>query len=238
MDPIKWEQDQEAKRALAEEENENEPVDELDEDGEEVEEDIEKPKAKKRKRESEKKQKPKEPKDSSKSKSKRKKSNAMVESEDEGGDAGPSSKSAPPASKRSKHSKDVKEANGEGKNRPAQCLFSVADTSPVELENDPEANKVKDMRHKLQRAFLSKTGPKPEVCFSFAEGLAVDSRHDLQDMSALDKLFNEVEEYGMTIQYLQVRDFLHNVFPLPILCFDDVFIPKTDYCLSFSSTRK
>lgn len=41
-----------------------------------------------------------------------------------------------------------------------KCLTGKPD---VELDNDPEALKVKDMRHKLQRAFLSKTGPKADV---------------------------------------------------------------------------
>ena len=124
MDPNQWEREQEAARERAEEETANEPVDELDEDAEEddagAEDEDEKPaKSKKRKRETKEKSKKEKAGDGAKAKAAKKKlgarkSNAMVESEDEGGDAGPSSKSAAPASKKAKNSKDTKEGTTDG----------------------------------------------------------------------------------------------------------------------------
>ncbi|KAI0074405.1 hypothetical protein K474DRAFT_1601468 [Panus rudis PR-1116 ss-1] len=193
LDPAKWEEEMEAVTAAAAEAEENAEVDQLDEsDGEhEAEDDDEevKKKPKKRKRESDvpaKKTKAKpakkdtEPASAAKKKAnggpKAKKngvkSKAMVESEDEGGaaeeeDAGPSKKTSPPPAKKAKRDKDVEE-----------------ETEGTSL--DPEAEKVKSWRHKLQKAFLSKGVPKDE------------------DMPALSELFSVVENYdGMTINYLQ-----------------------------------
>ena len=118
LDPIAWEEKQKEKKERAEEMDEDEPVDELDEDGEGAEDDDEMEKINKRKRKREAKPKEKPAKDAKPPKSQKKKnggkkSNAMVESEDEGGDAGPSSKGAPPPSKKSKHiAQEVKETNG------------------------------------------------------------------------------------------------------------------------------
>ncbi|KAH8118973.1 Tudor/PWWP/MBT [Phellopilus nigrolimitatus] len=189
LNPEGWENEMEKKRADAEEAEEAEEVDELDGE-EEVDEEEEKPaKAKKRKRESEAAAKPKKPKkekEPSEPTTKKKKaaaekadkpakprkngakSKALVESEDEGEravDAGSSKKVSPPPAKKNKRDKD--------------------DDGDPEMENDPEAIKVKDMRHKLQRAFLGKGVPKDD------------------DMPALDVLFNQVEEFDMTIKYLQ-----------------------------------
>ncbi|KAI5121573.1 hypothetical protein M0805_000753 [Coniferiporia weirii] len=195
LDPEPWERQMEDKRVEAEEAEADAEVDELD--GEEEPADDEKPaKTKKRKRESEAgaKAKPKVKKEKEKDKDagevttrKKKpaaekadkpakprkngaKSKTMVESEDEGeraDDAGPSKKASPPPAKKVKRDKDE-------------------EVDP-EMENDPEANKVKDMRHRLQRAFLGKTLPKDE----------------LKDVPSLDSLFNQVEEFDMTIKYLQ-----------------------------------
>ncbi|KAI5455253.1 hypothetical protein NCC49_000069 [Naganishia albida] len=53
------------------------------------------------------------------------------------------------------------------------------------LANDPEATKVRDWRHKLQRAFLSKSVPSAE------------------EMDNYDKLFTTIENYqNMTVAYL------------------------------------
>jgi len=191
LDPEKWLKEKDEERAALLEEIAEEEVDELD--GEEEADDDEKPtKTKKRKRESEPgtktKAKPKKEKDAGDAGAKKKKSaekgekgekgvkskkngvksKAMVESEDEGerGDnAGPSKKSSPPPTKKAKRDKE--------------------EEADAEMEGDPEAAKVKDWRHKLQRAFLGKVPPKPE------------------DMPMHDTTFSQVEEFDMSIKYLQ-----------------------------------
>ena len=137
-DPTKWEEEIEAKRAEAAEEEANAEIDQLQSDEEDGDDSEEKStKTKKRKRESDAasvKSKPKvkakkgsdEPasKKSAKSTPKAKKNGAkprtsMVESEDEGGmggddeDAGPSKQASPPPAKKAKHDKDEDEADGE-----------------------------------------------------------------------------------------------------------------------------
>ncbi|KAJ8078334.1 hypothetical protein AAF712_002826 [Marasmius tenuissimus] len=98
------------------------------------------------------------------------KSKAMVESEDEGGDAaeeedptGPTSKKAsPPPTKKAK--KDDAE----------------------ETSADPEAVKVREWRHKLQKTFLSNKGTPKE-----------------SEMPAMDQLFTTIESYDkMDVFYL------------------------------------
>ncbi|GJE92844.1 hypothetical protein PsYK624_090020 [Phanerochaete sordida] len=191
LDPKKWEEERDALQAEAAEAEANAEVDQLEESetGEGVEDDDEekKPKNKKRKRDTEtasaksksaKSKAKKEPGESKKastaSKSKKNgvKSKALVESEDEAGeaeddeDAGPSKKTSPPPTKKQKRDKEEEE------------LDSV-------LAKDPEAVKVRDWRHKLQKAFLSKAVPKEE------------------DMPGFDQLFRTVEEYeSMSLQYL------------------------------------
>ncbi|TFK44037.1 hypothetical protein BDQ12DRAFT_672276 [Crucibulum laeve] len=106
------------------------------------------------------------------------KNKAVVESEDEGDAAeaeaedeepiagGPSKKASPPPTKKAK-----KEKEDEG--------------DDSKFASDPEATKVRDWRHKLQKAFLSKPV------------------HKVEDMPALDALFNTVENYdAMTVEYL------------------------------------
>ncbi|KAI3599218.1 hypothetical protein WG66_013408 [Moniliophthora roreri] len=95
------------------------------------------------------------------------KNKAMVESEDEvgadGADAAGTSKKAgsPPAKKAKK---------GEGE----------------ESSNDPEANKVREWRHRLQKTFLSNKGPPKET-----------------DMPAMNELFTQIETYEqMTVHQL------------------------------------
>ncbi|KAJ3527610.1 hypothetical protein NM688_g8106 [Phlebia brevispora] len=200
LDPTKWEEERDAAQAEAAEEEANAEVDQLESDAaEEEEEEEEKPKTKKRKRDSEvasAKAKPKskskkdsvEPKKKSTTASKGKKngvkSKTLVESEDEGAaegeeeeDAGPSKKASPPPAKKQKRDKDEEEADSA-------------------LNNDPEATKVRDWRHKLQKAFLGKLVPKEE------------------DVPGLDALFSTVESYdNMTIQYLTV-----STLPLLTVC--------------------
>ncbi|KAF8149342.1 hypothetical protein B0H34DRAFT_785371 [Crassisporium funariophilum] len=105
------------------------------------------------------------------------KSKTMVESEDEGDtaeaeaeddDAGPSKKPSPPPTKKTKRDKDD-------------------DGDDSKISGDPQSNKVRDWRHKLQKTFLSaKIVPKAET------------------MPEIDALFTTVEDYdGMTIEQLQ-----------------------------------
>ncbi|KAI0364417.1 Tudor/PWWP/MBT, partial [Pilatotrama ljubarskyi] len=190
LDPKAWEEEREAAAVEAQEEEDNAEVDQLESDGEEEADDDEedkKKKTKKRKRDSETapaKTKSKAKKESAEPTKKRAasapkgkkngpKSKAMVESEDEGGaeegereGSGPSKRSSPPPAKKAKRDKDE---DGD---------------SP--LMNDPEALKVREWRHKLQKAFLNtKATPKEE------------------DMPGLDQLFSTVENYeNMTIEYL------------------------------------
>ncbi|KAH8107695.1 hypothetical protein BXZ70DRAFT_997415 [Cristinia sonorae] len=196
LEPSKWEEERDAARAQAEENEANAEIDQLESDaepeGEDDDEEPKKPKAKKRKRDSEAatpsvKKTPKkaakkgsaeppasEKKKRSSSAKKGAKSKAMVESEDDGEaaekdeDAGPSKKASPPPAKKAKRDKD-----GD-------------DEMDGSSEKDPEAQKVREWRHKLQKAFLNnKVTPKDE------------------DMPALDELFTTVENYdNMTINQL------------------------------------
>ncbi|TFY65264.1 hypothetical protein EVJ58_g2092 [Rhodofomes roseus] len=111
------------------------------------------------------------------------KSKALVESEDEGGaeaedeNAGPSKQASPPPTKKAKREKEGKESK-EGKDG--------EEGEDSALAADPEASKVREWRHKLQKAFLN------------AKALPKD-----EDMPALDQLFSTVENYqNMSIQYL------------------------------------
>ncbi|TFK61901.1 Tudor/PWWP/MBT [Pluteus cervinus] len=186
LDPTKWEEEQAQNAAVDEE-----PSDEVDQLASEEDEDGESKKSaksKKRKRESDAatasskaKKAPKskvEPTKKSTGGKGRKngtKSKAMVESEDEGDQAeaegedepaGSSRKASPPPTKKTKRDKE-----DEGD-----------DASSL----DPEANKVREWRHRLQKTFLSnKQVPKNE------------------DMPGLDQLFTTVENYEqMNIHYL------------------------------------
>ncbi|KAH9973947.1 hypothetical protein BJV74DRAFT_782618 [Russula compacta] len=192
LDPAKWEEEQELKRANAEEEEANAEVDQLDgeTDGLDADGDADADevpsKSKKRKRESETKPKvrtkasAKKDKDADsvkrKSAGKRNgaRSKALVESEDDGAaeadgddddDAGPSKRAAsPPAAKKPKK-----------------------DDDRASLASDPEAVRVRDWRHKLQKTFLNDkgTGPKPD------------------EMPACNELFTAIEQYDkMNIHYL------------------------------------
>ncbi|KAH6885565.1 hypothetical protein BKA70DRAFT_1337292 [Coprinopsis sp. MPI-PUGE-AT-0042] len=98
------------------------------------------------------------------------KSKETIESEDDGGEdeAGTSKKTSPPPAKRPRRGEkeeDAQDSKGE----------------------DPEAIKVRDWRHKLQKSFLSnKAVPKDD------------------DMPGLDELFKMIEDFeGMTIEHLQ-----------------------------------
>ncbi|THU87098.1 hypothetical protein K435DRAFT_354999 [Dendrothele bispora CBS 962.96] len=190
LDPIKWEQERLAMQdAAGDEEEEDEmggdEVDQLDsgdDDGKS------KQMSKKRKRESEsgisakgkaskatkaKKEgeaASKKPRASTGKSKKNGKSKEMVESEDDAdaGDDGPSKKASPPPTKKAK--KDNKDEVDEEK-----------------MAKDPEAVKVRDWRHRLQKTFLSNKAVPKE-----------------QDMPGMDQLFAAIESYDkMNIEYLQ-----------------------------------
>lgn len=195
LDPTKWEEELENKRVEAAEAEENAEVDQLEAESSvadadaDADEDDKPIKPKKRKRDSEAapskvKGKPKSKKASAEPAGKKKpaagakgkkngaKSKAMVESEDEGGvageaeedeDAGPSKQTSPPPAKKAKKDKE---------------------DDP--LAADPEAVKVREWRHRLQKTFLTDgKDPKPE------------------DMPACDELFTTIEQYEkMNIHYL------------------------------------
>jgi len=168
LDPSKWEQEIQAATQLAVEEEANAEIDELESERED--EESGKSKSKKRKRISDAGSKAK--KVSTKTKRNGTKSKAMVESEDEGeGGEGEAEdardkKASPPPTKKAKRDKEE-------------------EIDDAKLSNDPEAVRVRDWRHKLQKSFLS------------AKGLPKD------EMPALDSLFTSVENYDrINIQYL------------------------------------
>ncbi|KAF8134461.1 hypothetical protein EV363DRAFT_1562127 [Boletus edulis] len=175
LDPGNWEKELENLEVAAAEQEDNAPVDQLETENED--EETKKPtKPKKRKRDVEApsaklKAKPK-VKGEKKAIPGRKKNGAkskeMIESEDEGDqeaeaeaedeDAGTSAKAAPPPSKKPKREKEEEvDAN---------------------LEADPEARKVREWRHRLQKALLGSKGTPSD-----------------EDMPALDQLFTTVEQY-------------------------------------------
>jgi len=178
LDPVEWEKTKAIEAAEAKEKAENAQIDELDdEDAQGDEDESEKKtttKSRKRKRESEptpKKTTTKKAKESTEPSKKRSatngkgkrngvKSKTTVESEDDAQEeeAGPSKQSSPPPAKKAKRDEP----------------------------EDPEVLRVKEWRHKLQKAFLNnKAEPKEE------------------DMPACDELFKLLENYNeMTIVHL------------------------------------
>ncbi|RDB16277.1 PWWP domain-containing protein2 [Hypsizygus marmoreus] len=190
LDPTTWEEERAnlSQEAYQAEEEANAEVDELQSD--DADSTKKQAKSKKRKRDSDvappaktrKAVKPKkEPSEAPKKKGPAKgkknggKSKTLVESEDEGEaeaeaedeDAGPSKKASPPPAKRAKREKE-----DEG--------------DDAKLQDDPEALKVREWRHRLQKAFLGKTVPEEA------------------DMPTLDALFSTVESYDkISVQYLQ-----------------------------------
>ncbi|KAF9447901.1 hypothetical protein P691DRAFT_705908 [Macrolepiota fuliginosa MF-IS2] len=186
LDPTKWEEEREAESRLAAEEEANAEVDQLDsedEDGASAGDNFDDSdsaktkKSRKRKRESDASASvSSKAKKAPKRKDNGRKSNAMVESEEEDadnvaaddGDGGPSKKGSPPPAKRVRRDKED-------------------DGDDAKISTDPEAMKVRDWRHKLQKTFLSHKGHPRE-----------------EDMPSIDALFTTVENYDrITIEYLQ-----------------------------------
>ena len=78
--------------------------------------------------------------------------------------------------------------------------FATRCSSADPLASDPECVKVKDWRHKLQRAFLGKGLPSATVSPLSACGAAADA----QEMDQYNDVFNSIEAYkDMTIEALQ-----------------------------------
>jgi hypothetical protein len=175
LDPKKWEEERAA--ALAEGVEDEPEIDELDSENEGSE-DRKHTKSKKRKRDSDAglanktKGRPRAKKGSAEPAGKKKASNskskkggmrskAMVESEDD--DAGPSKKSSPPPAKKARLEKDDEELEGISVLW-AQAAYPNSISRSAQMLKDPEAIKVREWRHKLQKSFLSnKSIPKEEV---------------------------------------------------------------------------
>ncbi|KAI0661409.1 hypothetical protein C8Q70DRAFT_712910 [Cubamyces menziesii] len=229
LNPKGWEEERDAAMAEAQEEEANAEVDQLESDGEEEADDDEedkKKKTKKRKRDSEvapAKSKSKAKKDSAEPASKKRaasapkgkknppKSKAMVESEDEGaaeeGDqegSGPSKRSSPPPAKKAKRDKD-EESGCKHSSAMIYAFLEITTSfhSVAPMMHDPEALKVREWRHKLQKAFLNNKGTPKEEVRPFPFSPHTISSHNLQEMPAHDQLFSTIENYdNMTIGYL------------------------------------
>lgn len=185
LNPTKWEEERQhlISEQGPEDDGTQSQIDELDSDGGTT----KRSKPKKRKRESDngltgKTRKPAKSKDASEANRKKSgygrkngpKSKAMVESEDEAGGeldeegVGVGKKESPPVTKKARREK-VEE-----------------DGDDATLARDPEAVKVREWRHRLQKAFLGKNVPDPS------------------DMHTHNTLFSTVEVYDkINIQYLQ-----------------------------------
>lgn len=181
LDPSKWEKERENADLAAVEQEDNAPVDQLDSDNED---DGAKKlvKPKKRKRESE--APPPKPKAKPKAKGEKKapssrgkkngtKSKEMVESEDDGEpeaeaeedeEAGSSAKAAPPPSKKPKREKED-DIDRMFAVCPHATPFVLIFFYSAALEGDSEAKKVREWRHRLQKALLGSKGlPPVDVC--------------------------------------------------------------------------
>ncbi|QRW21830.1 PWWP domain protein [Rhizoctonia solani] len=172
-DPHEWRKE---KDALAERERANEAagisvnddVDELDNEDDEDEDEVN-------------------PRNVGRAKGKRKtkKSAEQIESEDEEDKA---SRAEKPTSSKVEKERPAKRAKKESvAPQPSAAGNAGADDEgdDAAMANDPEAAKVKEWRHKLQRAFLTKTSPQPD------------------EMAGLDTVFKTVESYDkMTVEYL------------------------------------
>ncbi|QRW08642.1 PWWP domain protein [Ceratobasidium sp. AG-Ba] len=222
-DPTAWrkEKDDLAKREREREESGQGPDsaadehDELGEDEEDSSDSGKKSKAKKRKRESTAKESAEEKKGKRKRASeqlvkqrrgKGKKSAEHIESEDE--DEKPAT-DKPTSSKADKErpSKRVKKESIAP--TPAAAGGGDDDGDDAAMAADPEAAKVKEWRHKLQRAFLTKTAPAPE------------------EMAGLDAVFTTVEQYDkMTVEYLsysKIGKVMRKIIQLPNIPSDEQY---------------
>src|ERR1700722_12180078 len=92
-------------------------------------------------------------------------------------------------------------------------IWGLISYKTARWSNHPEAVKVRDWRHKLQKTFLSNKGlPSEEVRSSISPSLLFLEWFISQDMPTLDNLFTTIETYDqMNIQYLSVRLFPQNL---------------------------
>ncbi|KDQ07165.1 hypothetical protein BOTBODRAFT_60143 [Botryobasidium botryosum FD-172 SS1] len=134
----------------------------------------------------------------------------IIESEDDGEDSGtkgkdgPTSNGAKPASKAAHdHDRPAKRAKRDSAAAPASAAAGDESEDPA-LLNDPVAQEVKNWRHNLQRAFLTKTSP-PQP----------------SDMPSYDQTFSTVESrsHELTIAYLQfskIGKVMRKIAALPV----------------------
>ncbi|CAE6479640.1 unnamed protein product [Rhizoctonia solani] len=207
-EPYEWRKE---KDALAEREKVNEAagisvnddIDELD-DAEEDEDDDVKPKKRKRESAADKK----EAKGRGKGKRKPKKSAEQIESED---DEDKASRADKPTSSKAEKERPNKRAKKESiaPQPSAGAAGGDDEGDDAAMANDPEAAKVKEWRHKLQRAFLTKTSPAPE------------------EMAGLDTVFTTVESYDkMTVEYLsysKIGKVMRKIIQLPTIPSDEQY---------------
>ncbi|CAE6404498.1 unnamed protein product [Rhizoctonia solani] len=209
-DPHDWRKE---KDALAERERANEAagisvnddVDELDNEEEDEEDEV---KPKKRKRDSAAAEK-KEARGRGKGKRKTKKSAEQIESEDEEDKASRADKPTSSKVEKERPSKRAKKESTAPQPSVGAAGGGDDEADDAAMANDPEAAKVKEWRHKLQRAFLTKTSPAPE------------------EMAGLDTVFTTVESYDkMTVEYLsysKIGKVMRKIIQLPSIPSDDQY---------------
>ncbi|KAJ1304943.1 hypothetical protein OPQ81_006076 [Rhizoctonia solani] len=209
-DPYEWRKE---KDALAERERANEAAgitvnDDVDELDNEDEDDEDEAKPKKRKRDTAAAEKKESKAGRGKGKRKTKKSAEQIESEDEED----KSRAEKPTSSKAEKERPAKRAKKDSvAPQPSTGAAAGADdeADDAAMANDPEAARVKEWRHKLQRAFLTKTSPAPE------------------EMSGLDTVFTTVESYDkMTVEYLsysKIGKVMRKIIQLPSIPSDDQY---------------
>ena len=190
-DPAEWIAEQDAAAARAQLEEANAEVDQLDD------EDGGKKGNKKRRRDDP-------------GKGRKRKSKADDDDDDEPKKkkrVAPKKKVADADDKKRKAKKDVKEDEEDCEltfNRESSIDWN-ADYTSAAMANDPEAVKIKEWRHKLQRAFLRDGHPIEELVRRlYIYGCKLNA--PLQSLPEYDETFKVIENYeGLTVEYLSVR---------------------------------
>ncbi|KAG8934533.1 hypothetical protein FRC03_010469 [Tulasnella sp. 419] len=115
-----------------------------------------------------------------------------------------------PKSRRAKKEESTTETPDRPAKRAKKDKAEDEDVEDAALANDPEAQRVKEWRHKLQRGFL--TNKSPPVA---------------EDMPTYDQIFSTVETYeGLTIQYLsfsKIGKVMRRIAQLPEIPRDEEF---------------
>ncbi|KAF7289751.1 PWWP domain-containing protein [Mycena indigotica] len=116
------------------------------------------------------------------------KSKATIESEDENEKDGDGEEAASDAEDGRPKKKPKTTAKGAAaKGKAAKAVKAPVAKTSEELEEDPEAVKVREWRHRLQKGFLNSNKPPPKE----------------SEMPSFDELFTAIESYeGMTVDYL------------------------------------